>query len=376
MRKKLLAVLACAVLLLQLAVPAGAAGTVYFTAVNMSVLELSDATMPFWSNGYLYVPGSIFATYGKELGVSYSYNAAKEKAVLYVNEDTVRSLLFDLNKDYAEDQSGNMYFQKPLVRGGVLFLPVALIAQCFGLSYSTIPVERGYLVWVRTQAVDLSERLFADAATYPMETRYSQYLKNQESGQSGGGTADTGGAQTASGQQVYLCVRASDADTVSGLLDALDQYGSQAAFYCTVDFLEQEGALLRRMTATGHAVGILVDAADPAGRTVAEQLAAGNAALEAATCGRTRLARLENVSDQTAADVEAMGYCCLWPDLDRSPYPLTDSAAASTLLRRVGERSGAVSVWLGDGAAASGLRSFLSGLRSSGDRCLPMTETA
>ena len=376
MRKKLLAILACVLLIIQLAVPAGAAGTVYFTAVNMSVLELSDATMPFWSNGYLYVPGSIFATYGKELGVSYSYNAAKEKAVLYVNDDTVRSLLFDLNKDYAEDQSGNMYFQKPLVRGGVIFLPVALIAQSFGLSYSTIPVERGYLVWIRTQAVDLSERLFADAATYPMETRYSQYLKSQETGQSGGGNEVSGGTQTTSGQRVYLCVRASDAGTVSALLDALDQYGSQAAFYCTVEFLEQEGALLRRMTANGHAVGILADAADPAGRTVSEQLAAGNAALEAATCGKTRLARLENVSDQTAADVAAMGYCCLWPDLDRSPYPLTDSTAASTLLRRVGERSGAVSVWLGDEVNASGLRSFLSGLRSSGDRCLPMTETA
>lgn len=373
MKRKLLAILACAVLVIQLAAPATAAGTVYFTAVNMSVLELNDATMPFWSDGYLYVPGSVFSTYSKELGVSYSYNASKEKVVLYVNGDTVRSLLFDLNKDYAEDQSGNMYFQKPLVRGGVIFLPVALVAQCFGLSYSTIPVEWGYLVWIRTQAVDLSERLFADAASYPMETRYNQYLKNQEPSQSGGVT-EPDGTQSATGQQVYLCMKAADADTVSALLDALDQYGSQAAFYCTVDFLEQEGALLRRMVASGQAVGILADAAQE--RTVAEQLMAGNAALEAATCGKTRLVRLENVSDQTAADVAAMGYCCLWPDLDRSDYPLTDSSAASTLLRRVGDRSGAVSVWLDDGVSAAGLRSFLAGLRTSGDRCLSMTETA
>ena len=77
MRRKLLAALACAALLIQLSVPAGAAGTVYFTAVNMNVLELSDATMPFWSDGYLYVPGSVFSGYSKDLGVSYSYNAAK-----------------------------------------------------------------------------------------------------------------------------------------------------------------------------------------------------------------------------------------------------------------------------------------------------------
>lgn len=375
MRRKLLAVLACVVLAVQLAAPAGAAKTVYFTAVNMSVLELSDATMPFWSDGYLYVPGSVFANYGKELGVSYSYNAAKEKVILYANGETMRYLLFDLNKDYAEDQNGNMYFQKPLVRNGVIFLPVSLIAQSFGLIYSTIAVERGYLVWVRTQSADMSERIFADAAIYPMETRYNQYLKSQETGQPEDETTESTGTPSESGQRVYLCIRADDAETVSELLDALDWYDSQAAFYCTVDFLEQEGDLLRRMTATGQAIGILADAAEE-GRTVAEQLAAGNAALEAATCGKTRLARLENVSDQTAADVEAMGYCCLWPDMDRSPYPLADSSSADVLLRRVGDRSGDVSVWLGGGTTAAGLRAFLSELRSAGDRCLAMTETA
>lgn len=68
MRRKLLAVLACVVLAVQLAAPAGAAKTVYFTAVNMSVLELSDATMPFWSDGYLYVPGSVLPTMARSWG--------------------------------------------------------------------------------------------------------------------------------------------------------------------------------------------------------------------------------------------------------------------------------------------------------------------
>ena len=223
MKKKLLSVLACVMLLVQLAAPAAAAGSVYFTAVNMSVLELSDVTMPFWSNGYLYVAGSVFSSYSKELGVSYSYNAAKEKVVLYVNGDKVRSLIFDLNKDYAQDQSGNMYFQKPLVRNGVIFLPVALVAQSFGLSYSAIPVERGYLVWIRTQAVGLSEQLFADAATYPMETRYNQYLKSQETDQPGTVITEDGETQRPSGRGIYLSFRASDPDTVSALLDTLDQ---------------------------------------------------------------------------------------------------------------------------------------------------------
>lgn len=379
MRRKLLAALACAVLVVQLAVPADAAETVYFTAVNKNVLELSDATMPFWSGGYLYVPSTIFTSVSRDLkvGVTTTNSGDGTTLMLYGGSAEFQTLSFPLSKDYAVDKYRNMYFQKAIQRGGVTFLPISLVARCFNLLYTVIEVSRGYLVWVRTEDVDLSERIFADAASYQMESRYSQYLKNQgsettdETGETGE-TIDT--SPSVSGQRVYLCVRAEDAATVSALLDVLDQYDSQAAFYCTVDFLRQEGDLLRRMTATGQAIGIVADAALPEG-TVAEQLAAGNAALEMATWGKTRLVRLENVSDQTAADVEALGYRCLWPDLDRSPYPLADSASADVLLRRVEERSGAVSVWLGDGASAAGLEAFLSALSGSGGRCLAMTET-
>ena len=375
MRKKLLAALACAVLAIQMALPAGAAGGVYFTAVNYNVLELSDATMPFWSGGYLYVPSSIFTGSNRDLkvGVTTITNSNGTPALLLYGGTEFQTLSFDPAEDYAEDKSGNMYFQKSIQRGGITFLPISLVAQVFDLLYTVIEVPRGYLVWVRTRSADMSERIFADAASYQMESRYSQYLKAQDTGQSDG--QSSGGIQTEEGQRVYLCVRAEEASRVSALLDVLDQYDAQAAFYCTVDFLEQEGALLRRMTATGQAVGILADAAAD-GRTVAEQLAAGNAALEAATCGKTRLARLENVSDQTEAEVERMGYRCLRTDLDRAAYPLSGAASADVLLRRVAERSGDVSVWLADGASADGLRAFLAGAKQSGDRCLAMTETA
>lgn len=381
MRRKLLAALACMMLLLiQLAVPVMAAGTVYFTAVNKNVLELSDATMPFWSGGYLYVPSTIFTGVNRDLGVGVATTNGEggPALLLYGGDAEFQTLSFDLSKDYAVDKDGNMYFQKAIQRGGVTFLPISLVARCFGLLYTAIEVPRGYLVWVRTKDVDLSERIFADAASYQMESRYSQYLKDQESGsQPSGGedtTTESPDAQSTSGQQVYLCIKASEASVVTALLDVLDQYDRQVTFYCTVDFLQQQGDLLRRMTASGYTIGIVADAAE-GDRTVAEQLAVGNAALEVATCGKTRLARLENVSDQTAADVEGMGYCCLWPDLDRSAYLLADSSSANVLLDRVADRARDVSVWLGDGVTATGLRTFLAGLQSSGDRCMALTET-
>ena len=373
MRRKLAALLLCLLLVFQMsAVPSEAAGTVYFTAVNKNVLSLSDATMPFWSGGYLYVPSTIFTGVGRDLGVSYYPNIAKQTVLLYVDDTIYSSLVFDLNKDYAIDNEGNMYFQKPIQRGGVIFLPISLIARCFGLLYSTVEVDRGYLVWVRNPDMDMEERYFADAARSRMDYEYSQYLRNQ-------GTAaeetvpEQSEPSVVTGQRIYLSMEAAESAAVSSLLDTLDRYDAQAAFYCTAGFLEEAGDLLRRMSAAGQAIGIIADAADD--RPVTEQLEAGNRLLSQAASVKTRLAWIRNATAEAVAEAEAAGFCCLTPDLDRSAYPLSSTGAADTLFQRVTSRSGAVTVWLGDGANAAGLGSFLSAAEAADDRCLAMTET-
>ena len=373
MRRKLAALLLCLLLVFQMsAVPSEAAGTVYFTAVNKNVLSLSDATMPFWSGGYLYVPSTIYTGVGRDLGVSYYPNIAKQTVLLYVDDTIYSSLVFDLNKDYAIDNEGNMYFQKPIQRGGVIFLPISLIARCFGLLYSTVEVDRGYLVWVRNPDMDMEERYFADAARSRMDYEYSQYLRNQ-------GTAaeetvpEQSEPSVVTGQRIYLSMEAAESAAVSSLLDTLDRYDAQAAFYCTAGFLEEAGDLLRRMSAAGQAIGLIADAADD--RPVTEQLEAGNRLLSQAASVKTRLAWIRNATAEAVAEAEAAGFCCLTPDLDRSAYPLSSTGAADTLFQRVTSRSGAVTVWLGDGANAAGLGSFLSAAEAADDRCLAMTET-
>ena len=373
MRRKLAALLLCLLLVFQMsAVPSEAAGTVYFTAVNKNVLSLSDATMPFWSGGYLYVPSTIFTGVGRDLGVSYYPNIAKQTVLLYVDDTIYSSLVFDLNKDYAIDNEGNMYFQKPIQLGGVIFLPISLIARCFGLLYSTVEVDRGYLVWVRNPDMDMEERYFAYAARSRMDYEYSQYLRNQ-------GTAaeetvpEQSEPSVVTGQRIYLSMEAAESAAVSSLLDTLDRYDAQAAFYCTAGFLEEAGDLLRRMSAAGQAIGLIADAADD--RPVTEQLEAGNRLLSQAASVKTRLAWIRNATAEAVAEAEAAGFCCLTPDLDRSAYPLSSTGAADTLFQRVTSRSGAVTVWLGDGANAAGLGSFLSAAEAADDRCLAMTET-
>ena len=72
MKRRAAALLCALVLVCQMGLwPARAAEEVCFIAVNSEVLSLSDATMPFWSGGYLYIPASIFTgTVRKELGIN------------------------------------------------------------------------------------------------------------------------------------------------------------------------------------------------------------------------------------------------------------------------------------------------------------------
>ena len=58
--RRLLALICALALCLGLSGPVSAAGDVYFSVVNDSMITLSDSTMPVWSGGVLYVPHSVF----------------------------------------------------------------------------------------------------------------------------------------------------------------------------------------------------------------------------------------------------------------------------------------------------------------------------
>lgn len=368
-------VLALLLLMQPLFVPAQAAPTVYFTAVNDYVLELSDETMPFWSGGYLYLPSTIFTgSVGRQLGISYSRYVNRQTVILY-SSDT-HALIFDLSNNTTKDNQGNAYAQTAILRNGVVFVPETVITSFFGITCTRTSVPYGYLVRLRNGDAVLSDSQFADAASYWMEERYDQYLKSHTSEQESQQpeTEEPVQPSTPEGKSVYLCLMAQDPQLVEEILDALERYDGQATFYCSLEFLEQQGDLLRRMEASGQGIGILADSADGE-LTAAEQLERGNELLYRSACAKTRLVYVENASEGTLGELAQAGYCCLRADMDRTAYALTSSASAETLLQRVSARSGDVSVWLGESVSGTGMRAFLQKADQADDRCLAMTET-
>lgn len=379
MKKKAAALALCILLALQLAAPpARAADNAYFIAVQEYILPLSDETMPFWYGGYLYISSTVFAGVVRDaLDISYTYNSAQGHVILYSGlRSGGRSIWFKLAENYGYDKDGNTFYPGAVLRDGIPYVPASVVAKYFDLQYSITEAPHGHLIWLRSLSFESSLGLtpdeFTNASTYSMESRYNEYLKSKET-QTAAGTGETGAGVEIEDRSIYLCLKAGDG--TGALLDALDRYGAQAAFFCTVDFLREHGDLLRRMTATGQTIGILADGADP-DMTVEEQLEAGNRALALATCAKTRLVLLENAGDQTAQAARDAGWRCVTPDLDRTDYDLHSAANASALLKQVSAQRGDVSVWLGDSADAVGLRAFLLAAGNADGRCLALTETA
>jgi hypothetical protein len=378
-RRKTAALLCAVILLAELVpVPARAVENVYFPAVNETLLEVTDATMPFWSGGYLYVCTTLFSN--QELGVAASYNRYKQRAAVWRTDKPDMALIFTLGDNMVSDGKGNNYFPSAVTRNGNAFVPVSLIASFFGLTYSTAKVPHGYLIRLRSSRASLSDADLIDAGAGLLASRYSKYLKSR------GGTASTPAAPSVqetpdavpAGKTVRLCIRMSDAQSAGAVLSALSSGagtgGAYATFYMTETQIRENGDLLRRMCAAGQGVGLIADGS--AEVSPDRQLRSANEALFAAAGLKTRLCRIENAARDDVAAAEAAGYCVLAPDINRPTAPLRTSSGARTLLRNVAARSGAVTVWQGGPVTASALRTFLSGVQSAGGRLSVLTETS
>ena len=127
--RRILSGLLCAgVLALGIPAPSRA---LTLTAVNDSILPLSDSTMPARLGGEIYVPYSVFS----QLGVS----ASSSDGVLDLSANG-ETLSFSPAEGYVYDQNLNSYSTPAYSMNGTTYVPVKLCCGKFGLSYSTLAV--------------------------------------------------------------------------------------------------------------------------------------------------------------------------------------------------------------------------------------------
>ena len=357
--KRLLSLLLSVLMLCTLLPPrASAAPTLYFTAVNDRMCDLSDETMPFWQNGLLYVAGATVDG-PDDLGIRYSYNQEKSVAILYKGQ---RVLYCDLTAGTMENnRTGEQYAGSPIVRSGMVFFPITALAKMFDLKYSSTKIAYGYLLRIRDDNAVLSDEYFIDAATDPIHKRYAQYERAHAAAEQENETpAQVETPVRRDDLTVYLLLPAANGSMLTQLLSTLENYQSHATLLLTPELLESAGDGVRRAAATGNAVALCISA-ETADEALA-QIERGNDALWRAASLRTRLVYLESADKTLRAAVVGAGYCPI--TINTSDFTRSGTHWADTALKWAG-RSTSVRLYLGaESGVSSALGTALSRLRA------------
>lgn len=342
--------LACALaLVLSLSGPACAAGDLFFSACNDSVVALSDGTMPTWSGGVLYAPSSLFDGSNNtrvSFDISFSYNRSSGQATLF---NTRQFLTFDLDDNTCYNALTGEYLNgRAILRNGRVYLPVALVCSFFGLSYSVISMEEGSMLRIKNSAVGLPDGKFVEAASNLIARYIREYNQaNQSAAAPGVRPPTSGGSQadpelpieeepdTAGSVPVYLGFRCDQDQGLEEVLDALEARNKAAVFFFPAEKLERQDDLLYRILGSGHSVGLLAEGSDLAAtRRLLEE---GNQVLERVGYTRTTLAL---VPESQRAALEGEGWVCWNETASAVPQEgVGASSYASGVIRSIPARS-------------------------------------
>lgn len=231
----------------------GASDDVCFLATNDKLLELTY--MPYFSGGNIYVPCWMFGAFK----INYSYLSKGTVVMLYTEQDQV---FFDLTNTKTYDAYDNQYSDFAVYRNGEIYLPVDFVCDYFGLSWSYI-VGRTYgnVIRVKDRNEVLDDAQFIEGAYTLMKSRYEAYIAAQPVPVITPGPSVTPGPSATPEPNnnrenitVYITFTGLPADDI---LSILSRYGVSAGFFLTIEELEENPDMVRKLYGAGHKVGVL-----------------------------------------------------------------------------------------------------------------------
>lgn len=265
--KRVLCLLLAVLLLFCLMSSVGSASEIYLVAINDSLpFSLSSATMPFYSNGTLYLPQSVFDS--SALGVAAVYSSANK--TLSLTDQSGHQLVYYLASGTAVTEDGNSYTVSATLRNGTVFVPATYTMQYFGCSVSTLTSQNGRnVIRITTGSQVYDDELFLQEADNMIEYRVSQYLSSTTDGNSGPppsvpSVPDDTPERDETAPTIYLAFTGTE--NASILLSELKLANRTATFFLTEEELAQNPTLVLEIAANGHRIGIRLtgEEADPA----------------------------------------------------------------------------------------------------------------
>ena len=299
MKKRFLAMLLLAALVLAVMPGVHASGALFFVGVNNNIpLMLPGETSPFYASGALYAPYTVFEA--APAGISISYDVEQELLVLFTMGNTV---VYDLAEGTMKDKDGSTSEVELIYRNGVLYLPVERAARQFGLTVSLntsatgcslLRFKDGTEIYDDATFLEKSERLIAD-----MLDSYGEHGSAVIGGEVQPEPTEEEEEETDGSASVYL-VFVADAVSQSTLgdLEALEYVAGtrvHAAFFLTREQILETPDLVRRIYSGGYTLGLTVEAGEPDAEAA---LRSANDALDTVLFCRSVLALLPDDAPQ------------------------------------------------------------------------------
>lgn len=332
---------------------------VYFSAANDQLLDLNADSIPFWSNGELYISSQFFQN--TDLNVLFVYSQSMNLAMLH---NKTENLKFDLTKSTVYDNDGKNYAGYAIKKSGQIFFPINLVCSFFGLSWSITQTSTIPLLRITNGQEVLSNTAFIDAASSMMATRYAAYEKQVEAippQQEVTTPPSPPPIHATDGQKVHLIFKSYSPETTREILQFMDK-DCYATFLLTVEQMS-DGDLLRQLVGTGHSVVISIQSATE--ESIREELLKARELMWNAACAPLHLVWYDGKLDITQL-LSELGFVSISANFTPKGTPLTSSKAALTLFKKIGQYQEDISVFLGyDNDCLGGIRELIDQLQKA-----------
>ena len=244
----------------------------YFMAVNDTLLPFNDDTMPFVSGGEILVPHGMFS------GVAVHSVASADLERVRLHRGPTKLVDFFTATGVTLDQDGAA-LQWPAARriGGRFYVPAEQVCDFFGLTYEIIDISRDIIPQEQMRVIritsggGLNGKTFVGMNSNAIRDAYNDYYAPPPPPPSQPTTTPNVTSPQPSVEELppvysdvtihlsFYDVSAGGTDVLLEQLEAYDSYGYQFCFFVTAGNIANDPGLIRRISGSGHMIGIWLE---------------------------------------------------------------------------------------------------------------------
>jgi hypothetical protein len=207
----------------------------------------------------------------------------------------------------------------------MIFVPVELVCDFYGLTYSKISSDFGTVIRIKKEYV-LEDKIYMNAASGYMQQELTRYLSIQQESQPSQPPQVSGTPYDKRNVEVFISIYGFDRDRVDEMLWKLDLRDYKACFFVTPEDIKQNPNQIQRILGTGHRIGLYL------AEDIEKEYLEGAEYLRKAADTRTIITAYNGILSQELRErAEEMGIV-FWFDDSCKKYSAEDGFRISSLL--------------------------------------------